>query len=247
MIEFIVLLVLIGVALLYGTANREGYQNPSSDGQPIPYLSACPGQMTTFYLPDGRPACCDGALTDGQCRYQSKCVMTGPGTPDVPNCTDIQNKNYQRKGNRLCPPSMGTYFEDPSTKKKGCTDGILDTNYHRPAQPTQPTCWIYPTMEENLDKSDSCAIQKDLEEAQCFGRGCKKMISPSNPPLVTIQFQDDMGMYRTAYTRKSALHFLNKTQPNWRGSIDLDKNSNVAEVAKAFYVDKTLSSNQIQM
>jgi len=62
-----------------------------------------------------------------------------------------------------------------------------------------------------------------------------------------IQFQDDMGMYRTAYTRKSALYFLNKTQPNWKESIDLDKNINIAEVAKAFYVDKTLSSNQIQM
>ena len=79
MIEFLALLVLMGLVWYVGTrmihdVNEEGFQNE------IPYLSACPRNMISYYLSDGRPACCDGPLTDGRCRFEEKCVMTGTGT-----------------------------------------------------------------------------------------------------------------------------------------------------------------------
>jgi hypothetical protein len=251
MIEFIVLLALIVLVLYLGTNGMgkekgEGFQNANAA---IPYLSACPQRMTTFYLPDGRPACCDGSLTDGRCRLHDQCVMTGTGTPDMPNCLDILNREYKQKSNSHCPSSMTTYFEDPSTKKKGCTSGGLDADHFRPALPTQPTCYIYPTLEENLDQSDSCAVQKALEETPCFGANCKKLLSPTVPPLITIQFQDDTGMVRTSYTRTSVLYYLDKTRPGWRekGVIDVDKNIQTAEVAKAYFVDKTFQAKDLQL
>jgi hypothetical protein len=252
MIELIALVVLIGMALYgYGAMNRESFvvsSSPSGSQQDIPYLSACPQGMNAFYLPNGRPACCDGPVTQEKCRSSSVCVMTGKGTSDMPNCAEVLGSEYRRKSNGQCPPSMPTYFEDPTTGKKGCTSGGLDADYYRPALPTQPTCWMYPTLEENLEKADSCALQKELEEAPCFGRACKKSISTSDPPMIMIQFQDDMGMYHAAYTRTSAQRFLNKTNPSWRESgINVDKNINIAEVAKAYYVDKTISSTEIQL
>jgi len=252
MLEFVALLVLIGAVLYWGGARwglgAEGFQQGSPPAV-ASYLSACPQGMNTFYLPDGRPACCDEDVVNDKCRYGMSCVMTGPGTPDMPNCTDIVNRSHQRKSNRLCPPSMRTYFEDPVTKTKGCTDGGLDETHVRPAHPTQPTCRIYPTLEENTNQADSCAIQKEWEETPCFGRGCSKTISPSTPPLITVQFQDDMGMYRTAYTRKSAKRYLDKNIPDWKekGMFDLEKQLMIAEVAKAYYVDKTLTSKDIRI
>jgi len=55
-------------------------------------------------------------------------------------------------------------------------------------------------------------------------------------------------MYRTAYTRKSVENYLNLSKPKWRDEgIDLDKNIMVAEVAKAYYVDRSISKKDIDI
>jgi hypothetical protein len=42
--------------------------------------------------------------------------------------------------------------------------------------------------------------------------------------------------------------FLDATKPTWRSQgMDLDKNINVAEVAKAYYVDRTIQQDDIQL
>jgi hypothetical protein len=41
--------------------------------------------------------------------------------------------------------------------------------------------------------------------------------------------------------------FLDVSNPNWRNQgMDLSKNINVAEVAKAYYVDRTMDQSAIQ-
>jgi hypothetical protein len=51
-----------------------------------------------------------------------------------------------------------------------------------------------------------------------------------------------------AYTRESMTRFLDATKPNWREKgMDLDKNVNVAEVAKRFYVERTLGQDDIEL
>lgn len=211
-------------------------------------LSACPSDMKTFYLQDGRTACCNGTIISNRCTGTVQCTMTGEGTKDLPNCSDLLKKEFNEKSNSQCPPSMTTYFEDKSTKKKGCTSGALDQEMKQPITKTQPVCWIYPTLEQNLKKVDSCELQKQLEDALCFGKQCKKSITSSTPPLIAIQFIDKSGMYRTAYTKKSLEYFLNETRPKWRDEgLDLTKNIMVAEVAKAYFVDKSISEKDIQM
>lgn len=211
-------------------------------------LSSCPSEMKTFYLSDGRTACCDGSIVGSRCIGSVQCTMTGEGTKDLPNCAELVKKDFSEKSNAQCPPSMKTYFEDKAAKKKGCTSGGLDAEMKGPVTRTQPTCWIYSTLDDNLKKADSCELKKQMEEAPCFGVECKKSITPSTPPLIAIQFIDKSGMYRTAYTKKSLEYFLNDTRPKWRDEgLDLEKNVMVAEVAKAFFVDKSISQKDVQM
>lgn len=111
-------------------------------------------------------------------------------------------------------------------------------------------CFIYPDIQKNTNLINSCKNQKLLDSAQCFGNNCTKELVqpiPDIAPLVAIGFTDTSGMHRVAYTKESMENFLNVTNPNWRNQgIDLSKNINVANVAKAFYVDKTIDQSQIQ-
>ena len=50
-----------------------------------------------------------------------------------------------------------------------------------------------------------------------------------------------------SYTRNSFERFLNATNPNWKTRINLDKNIHVAEVAKAYYIDRTLQKDDIEV
>lgn len=252
--EIIALLVLIALLVFFlSYETHEGFQEStsrSSTSDPIS-LSACPSDMKTFYLPDGRTACCNGPIVGSRCTGSVQCTMTGEGTKDLPSCSSLLQQDYQAKSKSSCPPSLSSYFEDKATKKKGCTSGALNREMTLPATTTQPTCWMYPTLEENLTKKDSCELQRQLEETPCFGTKCTKRILSTGegaPPLVAVQFVDKMGMYRTAYTRKSLEYYLNQTRPAWREEgLDLDKNVMVAEVAKAYYVDRTKSEKEIQI
>jgi hypothetical protein len=65
--------------------------------------------------------------------------------------------------------------------------------------------------------------------------------------LIAVGFTDSMGMHRTAYPKESIVNFLDVVNPSWKEQgMDLNKNINVAEVAKAFYVDKTMDQSKIQ-
>jgi hypothetical protein len=251
----ILLIIVLLCAISYYQDKWEGFvdkEKTSKEGfEDRMTLSACPSDMKTFYLSDGRTGCCGGSVVGSRCTGSVQCTMTGEGTKDLPNCSDLLKKEWDTKAATHCPSSMPSYFEDKATKQKGCTAGPLQSDYTKPLKETQPTCRIYATMEDNLRKKDSCHFRKEMDEFPCFGSGCSKSIFSDKeghmPPLVAIHFVDKSGLYRTAYTRKSLENYLNLTKPKWRDEgIDLQKNIMVAEVAKAFYVDRSLSKKDVQ-
>ncbi len=250
MLELTVLLISITVILvvLYLKDNmntpktEEKFQNF--------YLSACPSGYKSFYDNNGNTVCCDGEIVANRCLSDNQCTLNGGGTPDMPNCTELIQKVYQKKAKEYCTPSLPSYFEDKSKNVKGCISGPLNDTMTGPQKWDQPKCLIYPSFEENTNSKDSCANQKLLDNAMCFGNNCTKELVqpiPGIPPLVAIGFTDNTGMHRVAYTKQSLTNFLNATNPQWQNQgTDLNKNINVAEVAKAFYVDKTMDQSQIQ-
>jgi len=221
----------------------EAFENSTS-------LEACPSGYKSFYQSNGSVLCCDGDIMANQCMGNHPCTLSGPGTPDLPNCSAVIQKDYQNKGEQ-CPTSMPSYFEDRASNKKGCTTGDLNSTLTGPKETKQPTCMIYPTMDQNANEKNSCSNQKEMDDFPCFGSNCTKelvQVAPNQPIKISVGFTDSSGMHHVAYTRASMERFLNVSNPKWRDQgIDLSKNINVAEVAKALYVDKTVSQDDIQI
>jgi hypothetical protein len=250
MLELTVLLISIVIVLLILyfkdniniPATEEGFTNF--------YLSACPSGYKSFYNNDGDIVCCDGEIVANRCIADNQCTLNGKGTPDTPNCTDLIQRMYLAKSKEYCSSSMPNYFEDKGKNIKGCMSGPLNDTMTGPLKYTQPQCKIYSDVNTNTLSTDSCANQQLLDAAQCFGNNCtKELVQPisSAPPLVAIGFTDNSGMHRVAYTSQSMENYLNVGNPDWRNQgIDLTKNINVAEVAKAYYIDRTMDQSQIQ-
>lgn len=215
------------------------------------FLHACPSGYQSFYQSDGNMLCCDGQIIANKCTGKRSCTLNGKGTEEVPLCVTFIQEDYKQKAQSQCPKSMPSYFEDNASKKKGCTNGSLNQTLTAPKTTSQPTCIIYSTQEENDNHKDSCANQKEMEGFPCFGKDCTKELvqsSPETPVKVAISFTDSSGMQRVAYTRATMQRFLDASNPKWREQgIDLSKNISVAEVAKAYYVDRTMSQEEIQV
>ena len=230
----------------------EPFQNPGqNDMEAESYLHSCPSGYTSYHLSNGNTACCKGEIISNECMSDEICTLNGKGSNGMPKCTDVVTRGFQQKATEQCPASMSSYFEDTTARKKGCTVGSLNTTLTGPQHRDQPTCTIYDTMDMNLNSVDSCMNQKEMDEFPCFGTNCTKSLVqavPNQPVQVSIGFVDGNGMHRVAYTRASMQRFLDATKPAWRGQgMDLDKNINVAEVAKAYYVDKTIQQDDIQL
>jgi hypothetical protein len=240
-----VLLVLVSVLSLcvYYSTQTEGFEDTMIS------LSACPTGYTTFYA-DEKIACCKGEVVGERCLTSEQCTLTGEGSKGMPSCATIVLNEYKAKSTSQCPTSMPHYYEDRNTQKKGCTSSPLHSDLSKPLYEKAPMCRVYPTMEENHTAPDSCVFQKALDEFPCFGTNCTKSVftvAEGQPPLLAVHFVDTTGMVQTAYTRASMENYLDKTRPNWRNQgIHLDKSISVAEVAKAYYVDRTLSASDIE-
>jgi hypothetical protein len=254
MLELTVLLFSIAILLLIiyyndtqsNMISLETFQNQNQNQ----YLSSCPSGYKTFYDSTGDIVCCDGDIVANRCIGDNKCKLSGKGTPDMPNCVDLLLKTYTDKSKSQCPNSMSTYFEDKSKKIKGCTQGELNDTLNAPKHTSQPVCNIYSTFDENRLSKDSCYNYKMLDNVQCFGNNCTKEIVQPNqnaPPLVSVGFTDNSGMHRVAYTKQSMENYLDATNPSWRNQgMDLSKNINIVEVAKAYYIDRTMDQSNIQ-
>ena len=250
MLELAVLLISIIIMLLV-LYYKDNINNATTyEGFDNFYLNSCPSGYKSFYNNDGNIVCCDGEIVANKCLSDNQCTLNGTGTPELPNCTTLIQKMYSAKSKQYCPQSLPNYFEDRSKNIKGCMSGLLNDTMTGPQKWDQPKCLIYSSVEQNIISKDSCQNQKLLDSAQCFGNNCTKELVqpiPNVAPLVAIGFTDNTGMHRVAYTKESLTNFMNATNPNWRNQgINLDTNINVASVAKAFYVDKTMEQSQVQ-
>lgn len=247
MLELTVLIISILIVLLVLY-----FRNPNESVETFEnyYLSACPSGFKTFYDSSGDVVCCDGDIMANKCLGDNQCTLTGPGTPDIPNCTKVILDSYLVKSKQQCTASMPQYFENKGKQIRGCISGPLNDTLDGPRHTTQPTCKIYINDMDNYTSRDSCYIQKQLDALQCFGANCTKEAVqpiPNSPLLITIGFTDNMGVHHTAYSRDSMINFLNNTNPTWReGGFNIDKNIQIADVAKAYYIDRTIQAADVQ-
>jgi len=219
------------------------------------YLAACPGGFKMYYDSDGNTICYDESLDIPKhlLKYSKnggQCILNGASTSDMPNCVDYMLEYYKNKSIEFCSTTFPSYFEDSANKNKGCTKGELNEMLNAPMNPLQPTCMIYPTMEENQLSIKSCMNQKELDEYPCFGTTCTKQLQQygeKSPVLIMITVTDRNGIPRTTYTKQSAIRYFDKQWPQWRDHINIDRALFITEVAKAFYIDRTLNEADVDL
>ena len=250
MLELTVLLISIAIIIIVIYLKDNADKPHKVEPFESYYLSSCPTGYKSFYSNEGNIVCCDGEVIANKCISDNQCTLNGKGSPDMPNCVQSILKMYAEKGKSQCPSTMPTYFEDRAHNVKACTEGRLNDTLNAPLYPKQQSCIIYDSWDKNLNSKDSCYNQKQLAAAQCFGNNCTKELVqpiPDAPSLVAIGFTDSTGMHRIAYTKQSVESFLDVSNPNWRNQgMVLSTNINVAEVAKAYYVDRTMDKSQVQ-
>jgi len=242
---FLITFIILTIALIYYTSQSDIIVEKFTDY----YLTSCPTGYKLFYDANGSMMCCGGDIIGNKCVGDNQCSLNGKGA--VINCVDMILKEYTTKGKEQCPSSIMNYFEDKTANKKGCTSGLLNDTLTAPKDFNQPHCVIYNTFEDNINSVDSCYNHKLMDEYPCFGDNCKKtLVQPmlNKGVLVAINFTDSSRINHTTYTKTSFENYLNSVNPNWKEQgIDLSKNIQVAEVAKAFYVDKTMKQSDIQL
>jgi hypothetical protein len=219
---------------------KEGFESGSS-------MNFCPQGWNAFINIDGDTQCCEGSVNGHQCVGKIQCTF-GKESADLQSCVALQKKLSVEKSKSICPPSKPNYFENPDGKA-GCTDSPLTDSLSGPAGSAN-TCIIYKDTASNNNDAQSCSNQRLLENTECFGGDCYKSIyvSPlSKTALVQVDFTGVDGIRRSAFEKKSYMNYLNATSPDWKNKIDLDKNINIADVAKAVFVDRSLDIKEAQI
>jgi len=245
-----IILLLVIYYHTFDNGKVESFENPKY------YLSACPSGFKMNYNSDGDTICYIEQhlnIPAYLLKYQkngNQCVLNGKGTPDTPNCVDYILKYYKKQSIEFCSPSLPSYFEDQSKKTKGCTRGELNELLNGPRMESQPTCIIYPNDEDNQYNINSCMNQKELEEYPCFGSNCTKQLVQYQrhaPLLLVINFTDSKGLPHTAYSKKSLVRYLDAVWGGWEQYIPIDKILWNADVAKKYFIDKTLTKDDIDI
>jgi hypothetical protein len=249
------LIIIISFITLYVLSQRQTNEDVIDSEQGVTEsftgtLQSCPKGFTKFVDSSGDTICCDGTFIAGRCTGNRQCILNGEGTSEMPNCTTYLQQEYSNKSESFCPEFMN-YYEDKANNVRGCTSGELNDTMTGPKDPNQAVCKVYEDMNKNIASKDSCYNAKKAASFPCFGKECKKRLiqtSPSAPVLVGIEFMDDMGIVRIAYTKDSLMTYLDAMYPGWKEKgMDLSKNINVADVAKAVFIDKTMSASEIQI
>jgi hypothetical protein len=237
-----VALVIVCIILLcLQSSNKdssEGFANA-----PTPSIGFCPMGYKPFHDKNGNQVCCDGKVVGNKCLGKPRCGQTTRA--GLPTCTQMLKDYYATKSKDMCPPSMPNYFEGQDGTNAGCTEGGLTTDMTAPNLPSQKTCKVYATPQDNAAKTDSCQNQRQLERTPCFGKACHKSLSVQSDAgvaLVQVEFTGADGHRHACYTTDSYTQFLDRTQPGWqtKGTFDPKKSLKICAVAKKVYVDRTM-------
>ncbi len=230
-------------------SNKESFvDGPITSQDTDIQIQACPSG-TNLYSESGNILCCRGDIVDGTCNGITVC-STSMDKPTMPSCATLLRQEFQEKAVRFCPPTLPKYFEDPSKKIMGCTNGKRTSDGKGPLDPIQQTCNIYQSYTENLNKIDSCANIKQRDETKCPGGGKATLINTRSdtPALVQCSFASNTTPQPiTCYGDKSALDYLSVAWPNWKGSLPNESKLMFCSTAEKYYINRSITSEELSL
>jgi hypothetical protein len=227
--------------------SKEGFIDLGNSG--IANISMCPGTSKSYTAKNGDTLCCEGNPAGTDCEGKTICTLSSTGSRTHPSCAEYLKSYYAAKGKQVCPRSLPQYYEDENSRAF-CTNGLLNQELNAPANKAAEQCSI---GGGGMKDPKSCEVRVALDRMQCPAPGCQKFAQAfGNEPVVLMaNFRDSSLMTHTCYDKDSLFHLWRDILgPDWRAKlshIDFEHNINFCDVAKKYYIDKTLSRNKIQV
>jgi hypothetical protein len=217
----------------------------------ISNISMCPGMSKSFVAKNGDNHCCEGNPAGTDCEGITICTLssTDKNNQKYPSCVKYLQDYYARKGLTVCPRSLPNYFEDDSGRRF-CTNSRLNSSMNGPYSSSAEKCTV---GGKGYMDTNSCEVRVALDRMPCPSPGCTKQpLNTRNESVILMaHFNDLSGIKHTCYDKESLFRLWeNIYGPDWKAKtshINPDRNILFCDVAKKYYIDKTLSKNQIDV
>lgn len=196
-------------------SSLESFQDATTDVEPYERLQIrmCPQSAPVVQTAKGYTDCCKGDFIDGKCKGQTVATLS-PAHDGIETVVDYWRGIFTEKS-KECPTTMTYYYEDVQrrgTGFKGCStqqplvDGQKDPTSER-------SCVIYPNMDDNYNKTDSCYIEKIRSQQICPPNGTRdakiqEVLVPSKGLVVFCNGFDSNGLPFTCYEDEIAWRYL---------------------------------------
>lgn len=264
----ILIIVILYLVLQYSEETDE--LKIESFASVVPKIQTCPPDTISYIKKDGSQECCEGTVIDKKCSGKVVCSVTSAKN-GIPTCTEYIDTLFKQRTQQFCPTNMYNYY-DNWKGSRGCSNQI---SADRSSGVGVNKCKIYKTEEDDLKYKDSCYLLKKLSDTRCpTGEANKVLIPLGNEKdpfsyLYSCNFKDTHGLPRTCYDIESS------TRDGYNAGINPKKNPHNesrqylkdwgykgilklfddhwgmrrhvlnCDVAKKYYIDKTMSDRDI--
>ena len=237
-----------------GERRKEGFADLAGSGsgnsQPTQNISMCPGISKSFVGKNGDNLCCEGNAAGTECEGKVICTLSSTNSKTNPSCAAYLSELYRKKGVEFCPKNIPNYFID-AKGRAFCTASRINNQLNAPQQPTALKCSI---GGKGMGDSESCEVQLALDKMPCPSPGCQKgalRSQPGKPVLLYANFNDAAGIQHICYDTASVIRrWRNIFGEEWKSKvshINPDRNIMFCDVAKKYYIDKTIQKKDVDI
>jgi hypothetical protein len=155
MLAILIWLLCVGIsAILIGFFIR--YLNtPTSTKEGFLTIS-CPIGTTSFVTHRGETHCCNGDIVDNWCNGNVQCSLSPNRNSKIPSCSDYVVAKRTVNSAALCPKTIPNYFASADGSLRGCSVSQSTADGSAPLDPNQLQCILYPTLDLEKVRLDSC-------------------------------------------------------------------------------------------
>ena len=239
-----------GGGMEVGMKQKETRENIEGFSSQLPNISMCPSQSRSFVGKNGDDLCCDGNPAGTSCEGKIICTLSSTSGKDHPSCAEYLEEYYRKKGREVCIRSLPNYYEDVNGKGF-CTNSRLNLELNGPTNKNADKCSV---GDRNMTNPESCDVKRALERMPCPSRNCKKIALEEGrglPVIFQATFRDSSNITRSCYDTNSVQNFWHTIfGEEWKSKtshINPDRNIIFCEVAKKYYVDKSIDKSQVDL
>jgi len=230
---------------------KEGFTNNTTlTPQSLPNITMCPAPTKSFVQKNGDTLCCDGNPAGTECEGTTVCTLSSTTSKNMPSCATYLMDLYIKRGAQLCPKTIPNYYINNSGKAL-CTVSKLNNELNGPNDLSADKCTI---SAGKMKDPDSCEVKVALDKMPCPSRGCKKVANSfgaNHPVVLSANFKDSMNIMHNCYDTNSAIGYLRSIfGEEWKSKlshINIDRNIMFCNVAKKYFIDKTLTKKDIDI